>query len=249
LSFAHFIGEYLRRYISPATAEAPYPTRINFYRRIVMTPINHQEYFHPRFLPDFVKPPKLLHYLASRNFALTEGEIMDAQIKSIQAAVNGIASGSRCLEIGFNCGLSAATILSSRDDVSLVSVDIGEHPTVLLAKPIIDKVFPDRHTLIVGSSLDLIPRLGQAYNMKFDFIFIDGGHTHPVPYMDIVNCIKLAADDALICIDDWCEVFGAGGVNQAISEFMGNGTLRCLEENTAKGHLYDHGWGFFKINR
>ena len=214
-----------------------------------MTPSNHQEYFHPRFLPDFVKPPKLLHYLASRNFALTEGEIMDAQIKSIQAAVNGMASGSRCLEIGFNCGLSAATVLSSRDDVSLVSVDIGEHPTVLLAKPIIDKVFPDRHTLIIGSSLDVVPRLGHAFNMQFDFLFIFAGHTHPVPYLDIVNCIKLAADDALICIDDWCEVFGAGGVNQAIAEFVGNGTLRCLEKNTAKGHVYDHGWGFFKINR
>lgn len=174
---------------------------------------------------------------------------MDSQIKSKQAAVNNLGSASRCLEIGFNCGLSAATILSARDDVSLVSVDIGEHPTVLLAKPIIDKIFPDRHTLIIGSSLDVIPRLGHTYGMQFDFLFIDGGHTHPVPYMDIINCIKLASDDALICIDDWCEVFGAGGVNQAIAEFVGNGTLRCLEKNTAKGHVYDHGWGFFKVNR
>ena len=45
------------------------------------------------------------------------------------------------------------------------------------------------------------------------------------------------------------EVFGAGGVNQAIAEFVGNGTLRCLEKNTAKAHVHDHGWGFFKINR
>ena len=214
-----------------------------------MTPITHQEFFHPRFLPDLVKSPKLLHYVASRNFALTEGEIMDAQIKSMQSAIRDMPPDARCLEIGFNCGLSAATVLSARDDVSLVSVDIGEHPTVLLAKPIIDKVFPDRHTLIIGSSLDVIPRLHHSFGMEFDFLFIDGGHTHPVPYMDIVNCMKLAAPDALICIDDWCEVFGAGGVNQAIAEFVGNGTLRCLEKNTAKGHVYDHGWGFFKINR
>ena len=214
-----------------------------------MTTVDYQEFFYPRFLPDFIKPEKLQTYMQARNFTLTEGEIMDSQIRSIQAAVNSIASGSRCLEIGLNCGLSAATILSARDDISLVSVDIGEHPTVLLAKPIIDKVFPDRHTLVIGSSLDVIPRLGHAYDMKFDFLFIDGGHIHPVPYLDIVNCIKLAADDALICIDDWCEVFGAGGVNQAIAEFVGNGTLRCLEKNTAKAHVHDHGRGFFKINR
>ena len=164
-----------------------------------MSTPDYSEFFYPRFLPDFVKPEKLQGYMQARNFKLTEGEIMDSQIKSIQAAVNSVKSGSRCLEIGFNCGLSAATILSARDDISLVSVDIGEHPTVLLAKPIIDKIFPDRHTLIIGSSLDVIPRLGQAYDMKFDFLFIDGGHIHPVPYLDIVNCMKLAADDALIC--------------------------------------------------
>jgi len=106
------------------------------------------------------------------------------------------------MEIGFNAGHSAELFLSSNKNINLVSFDIGMHGYVKLGKQFIDKTYPDRHTLIIGNSLDTVPEYFKKNNKKFDLIFIDGGHEYNVAKGDILNCKNLAHDKTTVIMDD-----------------------------------------------
>ena len=106
------------------------------------------------------------------------------------------------MEIGFNAGHSADTFLSSNKNINLVSFDIGHHSYVKTAKNYIDKTYPNRHKLIIGSSLDTIPKYSENNDKKFDLIFIDGGHHYDIAKKDLENCKKLANENSIVIIDD-----------------------------------------------
>lgn len=108
----------------------------------------------------------------------------------------------RILEIGFNAGHSALTFLQN-PTASVTSIDLGAHAYCLGAKTFIDKVYPGRHTLIIGDSTQSLPRYIQEHpSSRFDVIFIDGGHDYEIAKADLYNCLKLAHDDTLIIMDD-----------------------------------------------
>jgi predicted O-methyltransferase YrrM len=112
-------------------------------------------------------------------------------------------------EIGFNGGLSSAFFLAARGDVHVVSIDIGDHDYVLKAKKWIDKMWPGRHTLIIGDSTRALPHFMEQFpSYKPDLIFMDGGHSGDVPKKDLANCMKLARPDTWIAIDDVCPWMG-----------------------------------------
>lgn len=107
------------------------------------------------------------------------------------------------LEIGFNAGHSATTLLASNPNASLISFDLGFHRYVHPAKQYIDKDFASRHTLILGDSQKTIPEyFAQNPDVKFDLIFIDGGHEYEISMNDLVNCGKMAHKDTILIIDD-----------------------------------------------
>ena len=125
------------------------------------------------------------------------------------------------LEIGFNTGRSAAYFLGSRDNIKVISVDIGTHHYVDACKNLIDKHFPGRHTLLIGDSKVVLPQLLNLQpKIKFDLIFIDGDHSEPGPLIDARNCLALANKDTLLFMDDTCFITGAGGVLQAMCELI-----------------------------
>ena len=127
------------------------------------------------------------------------------------------------LEIGFNTGSSAAYFLSSRDDIKVISVDIGVHRYVHDCKHIIDKHFPGRHTLIIGDSKVVIPSLNKEQNrMVPDLIFIDGDHAEPTPLIDVRNCLKMAGQNTILVMDDTNLINGWNGVLQAMCTIIKN---------------------------
>ena len=124
------------------------------------------------------------------------------------------------LEIGFNTGVSAASFLSSRDDVYVISVDIGVHKYVHDCKKLINQQFPGRHTLLIGDSKKIIPELIELKQIVPDLIFIDGGHSAPTPLIDARNCLALANTNTILIMDDTNLINGWDGVLQAMCELM-----------------------------
>ena len=104
------------------------------------------------------------------------------------------------LEIGFNAGHSSDLFLDNNQGCSVISFDIGEHSYVKVAKEYIDKTYPNRHTLIIGDSTKTIPNY--KTDIKYDLIFIDGGHLYEVAKADLLNCKKLSHKDTIVIMDD-----------------------------------------------
>ena len=143
---------------------------------------------------------------------------IDAQVARLRELV-GKCSPKSIMEIGFNAGHSALLFLAiTPPETKVVSFDLGEYAYVFAAKRYIDSVFPGRHTLVTGDSTITIPKYEEqvAHRMKnpdtepplrFDFIFIDGGHQEDIPIKDIINSQRLAAGaNTVVAIDDICRV-------------------------------------------
>ena len=141
------------------------------------------------------------------------------------------------LEIGFNTGVSAAYFLSSRDDVIVISVDIGEHKYVHDCKRIINEQFPGRHTLLIGDSKKIIPELIKLGQIVPDLIFIDGDHVAPTPLIDARNCLAMAHKETILVMDDTNIYNGWAGVLEAMCELIKNKEIdpsRILSEHTRR---------------
>ena len=107
------------------------------------------------------------------------------------------------MEIGFNGGHSAEVFLQNNKDLTLTSFDLGVHNYVIPAKKYIDANYPNRHTLILGDSRKTIPNyLEKNKDIKFDIIFIDGGHDYEIANEDMKNCFHLAHKDTIVILDD-----------------------------------------------
>ena len=75
-----------------------------------------------------------------------------------------------------------------------------KHPYTIYGKEYIDLKYPKRHQLIKGNSLYSVPRFDK--NIKFDLIFVDGGHSFVVALCDIINMRSYANKDTILIIDD-----------------------------------------------
>lgn len=108
-------------------------------------------------------------------------------------------------EIGFNAGHSSVLFLESSKKVLVYAFDIMRHNYVLCGKEFVDTHFPGRHTLIPGNSKESVPQFHKENpSIKFDMIFIDGGHRYEDAYSDIVNMKELSHKDTYVIIDDLC---------------------------------------------
>jgi len=107
------------------------------------------------------------------------------------------------MEIGFNAGHSAEIFLDYNKTLTLTSFDLGSHDYVNTAKEYIDATYPNRHKLILGDSRITVPEfIEQNKNVKFDLIFIDGGHEYEIAKGDLDNCFNLAHKDTIVIMDD-----------------------------------------------
>jgi predicted O-methyltransferase YrrM len=121
------------------------------------------------------------------------------------------------MEIGFNAGHSAEIFLKNNSTLKLLSFDLGKHDYVNIGKKYIDNTYPNRHTLILGNSLETVPEyIKSNKDKRFDVIFIDGGHSYKIAKSDIENCLNLAHKDTLVILDDtifieeWVRTYNKG---------------------------------------
>ena len=165
---------------------------------------------HPILLEGLTKAISEYHIVEGGSFQIS------AQVARLREFVAKRQPKS-IMEIGFNAGHSALLFLAiTPPTTKVVSFDLGEYAYVFAAKRYIDSLFPGRHTLVTGDSTVTIPKyeeqvahrmkdINTAPPMRFDIIFIDGGHQNDIPLKDILNSQRLASGaDTVVAIDDIC---------------------------------------------
>ena len=146
----------------------------------------------------------LREFFKVKKINVTEGytQLNQHQCNEIKKILSN-ASPKTIMEIGFNAGHSAELFLEN-SNAYVYSFDLGEHFHQYLkyGKQYINNTYINRHILILGDSTIRIPIFAQNNNIKFDIIFIDGGHSYDVAYADLMNCRKLATENTIIIMDD-----------------------------------------------
>ena len=152
--------------------------------------------------------PTLTSFFAKNKITVTEGNIgiCTQQYNEIMQIINDNKSSlNNIMEVGFNAGHSAELFLQNTN-AYVYSFDLGVHFHQYLkqGKRFINSVYPNRHTLVLGDSTKMIPHFIKNNNNKirFDLIFIDGGHDYDIALSDIVNSKKLANENTILIVDD-----------------------------------------------
>jgi hypothetical protein len=162
------------------------------------------------------------------------GSVILEQQNFIRNFLKDTPSIKQILETGFHMGLGTATMLDVRSDISIVSFDYTRR-----AKLLLDVSYPERNVLVAGNSVCSIPSfLKQCPSYQPDFVFIDGGHERPVPYLDMYIILNHIRPGTYVMIDDYCKEHGAGGVIEAVNEFMSSNILIDAKAYKCK----DRGW-------
>jgi predicted O-methyltransferase YrrM len=134
-------------------------------------------------------------------------------------------------EIGFNAGHSSVTFLAAKEDCTVVSFDIMVHAYARVGKNFVDAMYPKRHSLVEGDSLKTVPAFYQTHpTMRFDLIFIDGGHDFTCAYGDLLNMRRLAKPQALVVMDDMNYASVAAAWDQCIKEGIITETQRISKD-------------------
>jgi len=171
-------------------------------------------------------------------FEVAEGELIPEQLDFLHAFLRTHTEVRKVIEVGFNAGLSAATFLSGRGDIQVISFDLGFWGHVPVAKRVIDQVFPGRHQLILGNSLETLPAFltDVANQHAYDLVFVDGGHEPPVPASDLQCAHQLLKPVGWVIVDDYCDWYGPRGVipawNAAVAsrEFVQIGPVHTIDD-------------------
>lgn len=183
-----------------------------------------------------------------------EGGSIDEHLKYHQSIINLYKKNTGkdpkyVAEIGFNAGVSASFYLSKGYDVT--SFDLGFHSYCFYAKLWIDKKYPNKHTLINGSSFRSIPTYWGFSDRKFDIIFIDGDHTFFGAYWDIINCKNISHPDTLVILDNVVPHRGVGeGVYRAMLRALDDRYISYIgnKEIYQYGEEYHDGSALIKYN-
>lgn len=198
----------------------------------------------------------ITEYLRSKGYNIFEGysQQVPNQVEDLISLTNNNNKNINIMEIGFNAGHSAEVFLKNNDNLTLTSFDLGEHNYVLVAKEYIDKVYPGRHNLILGDSrTTIIQYFNENPQIKYDFIFIDGGHEYDIAKSDIDNCKNFAHENTIIALDDtvfikdWEASYTIGPTKAWIENINTNSIIEIERKH------YSHGrgmvWGKYIFNK
>jgi predicted O-methyltransferase YrrM len=136
------------------------------------------------------------------------------------------------LEIGSNYGGTSFGLCHIYENV--ISLDIKHHPNF-------DKIrerFPSYNYIISDSTSNDTVNLIKSLDIKFDLIFIDGGHAYEVSYSDLINCKQLAHKDTIVIMDD---------VTNAANEVYNKGPSQAWKDCIAQNIVLEE--DHFEFNR
>ncbi len=167
------------------------------------------------------------------------GSITPPQQDFILKFLNDHPEIKEVMETGFHIGLSAATMLLARPDIYVTSFDIFWFDYTRRAKLLLDIHYPLRNILIAGNSVCALQAFfARCPSYSPDFVFVDGGHERPIPFLDLYFIMKKIKPGTWIMIDDYCEEHGSNGVIEAVNECLQEGYIEDAKAYKAQ----DRGW-------
>jgi predicted O-methyltransferase YrrM len=179
-------------------------------------------------------------YLAAQGSCVTEGHIgkYPEKLKFFASLFRDATKIRTIGEIGFNAGHSSDLFLSTYPSCTVVSFDIMDHPYATIGKRYIDQQYPGRHSLIPGDSQQTVSEFYQSHpTVRFDLIFIDGGHSFPIAYSDIVHMQRLASPSTIIVVDD----INYPTVARAWKACVREGRVREIKRHSARDSAWIQG--------
>ncbi len=196
-------------------------------------------------LTDAGLPGRVRHLLdAPAELLLPERLLMYSLVRGLRP--------ERCLEIGTHFGGSTSITCAALDDVGagrMVCVD----PNPLVPADLW-ATLAHRVSMIRGTSPSALPEAVALAGGVFDFVFIDGDHTHAGVVRDVEGVLTVAAPGAHLLFHDshYWEVRDA--IDECVARYAGRlvdaGTLSAL--STAAIQAPDGSsaqWGGFRLLR
>lgn len=104
------------------------------------------------------------------------------------------------LEIGFNAGFSTLLMLISNPQLHMTCIDLGEHSYTRPCYEAIEKMFPNRITLLIGNSKDILPTIQKT---DYDFVHMDGSYDKNVIESDIQQSYRILKRGGIIIFNDY----------------------------------------------
>jgi hypothetical protein len=146
----------------------------------------------------------LTDYLSKNHVSITEGHIGALCHREFFKDLFDKNPWIRSIaETGFNAGHSAELFLTANSNIFVTSFDIGIHSYVQNGFAYLNKIYPGRLKLVIGDSKKTVLEYANKNpNVKFDLIFIDGGHDKRTALADILNMRNMAHRDTLLIVDD-----------------------------------------------
>lgn len=107
----------------------------------------------------------------------------------------------RILEIGLNCGHSAAIMLATCPDAEFISLDLGDRDYIIEVAKMFENLFP-KFKFYRGDSKETLKQVMETLQGEIDFALIDGDHTYKSVHSDLSFVIPRISMNGLILIDD-----------------------------------------------
>ena len=151
---------------------------------------------------DYIDKHPITKYLSGKGIKLKQGTICSIKKQEdfiIDYLKNSKLVFTKILEIGFLAGHSANLFLHNIKNSYVTSIDQGKLQSINSGKEYIDAIYPNRHKLIKGDSIDKIKELGKDI---FDLILIDGSYDEEIVLQDILLCKKNSHNDTIIIINN-----------------------------------------------
>ncbi|MCG8918757.1 class I SAM-dependent methyltransferase [Actinokineospora sp. PR83] len=177
---------------------------------------------------------RVYHHVRDGGADMSEGGASVAEATYLRDLATRHRAGL-VFEIGFNLGFSAIAFLESGPDTRVVSFELDDRPSVLLAKQFVDERYPGRHELVLGDSLSTVTAFAADRPERADLIFVDGGHDYEVAAADLRNARAVTRPGGHVVIDDLVPWYPWGvGPTRAWTEAAGTGLL-VVDESYVDG--------------